>query len=242
MRAEEAGADVAATRLYRLARERRPDRRQPNDERGVAGADSVERCELCGAAIADAHRHLLDMSARRLLCACRACSMLFAHGSVGQQQLRLVPEEIRRPDGFEMDDATWAALAIPVDIAFFFLDTAARRTVALYPGALGVTESRLSLDAWHAIVRRNPVLAGLEPDVEALLVNRTRGAREQWLVPVDVCYQLAGLIRTHWKGLAGGEEVWRQLDLFFDDLRRRALGAAAPLPNVHSSLNMELTP
>ena len=64
------------------------------------------------------------------------------------------------------------------------------------------------------------MLGELEPDVEALLVNRTRGAREHWLVPVDRCYELVGLIRTHWSGFGGGSEVWEQVDAFFDRLER----------------------
>ena len=56
------------------------------------------------------------------------------------------------------------------------------------------------------------MLGELEPDVEALLVNRARGAREHWLVPIDDCYSLVGLIRTRWRGLTGGREVWEQID------------------------------
>ena len=49
-----------------------------------------------------------------------------------------------------------------------------------------------------------------------------RGARRQWIVPIDVCYALVGLIRTHWRGFTGGAEVWRELDKFFDGLDRRS--------------------
>ena len=42
---------------------------------------------------------------------------------------------------------------------------------------MGPTESLLELDAWQALEAANPVLAQMEPDVEALLVNRARGAR-----------------------------------------------------------------
>jgi hypothetical protein len=66
------------------------------------------------------------------------------------------------------------------------------------------------------------VLATLVPDVEALLVDRVRGARRQWIVPIDDCFALVGLIRTRWRGLTGGTEVWLELDRFFDDLDRRA--------------------
>jgi hypothetical protein len=59
-------------------------------------------------------------------------------------------------------------------------------------------------------------------DVEALLVNRARGARRQWLVPIDDCYRLVAVIRTRWRGFTGGKEVWLELERFFDDLDRRA--------------------
>jgi hypothetical protein len=62
----------------------------------------------------------------------------------------------------------------------------------------------------------------MEYDVEALLVDRARGARRHWLVPIDECYALVGLIRTRWRGLTGGTEVWQEIARFFDALDRRA--------------------
>ena len=41
---------------------------------------------------------------------------------------------------------------------------------------------------------------------------------------IDVCYELVGLIRMHWRGFTGGAEVWRELDKFFDGLDRRSRG------------------
>jgi hypothetical protein len=58
--------------------------------------------------------------------------------------------------------------------------------------------------------------------VEALLVNRTRGARRQWLVPVEDCYALVGLIRTRWRGFTGGREVWEEVERFFGALDARS--------------------
>ena len=43
------------------------------------------------------------------------------------------------------------------------------------------------------------------------------GAREHWLVPIDDCFRLVGLIRTHWRGLTGGREVWAGDRGFFED-------------------------
>ena len=121
-----------------------------------------------------------------------------------------------------MDDATWLSFQIPVGMAFFFHSTAAGRVTAFYPSPAGATESLLDLEAWDGLVGANPVLEELEPDVEALLVNRANGKREHWLLPVDRCYELVGLVRTHWKGFAGGDEVWEALGRFFDELRGRA--------------------
>jgi hypothetical protein len=83
---------------------------------------------------------------------------------------------------------------------------------------MGATESLLGLEAWEALEGANPVLRTLEADVEALLVDRARGARRYWIVPIDECYALVGLIRTRWRGLTGGAEVWQELGTFFDRL------------------------
>jgi len=133
-----------------------------------------------------------------------------------------VPERRLELDGFRLDDAQWAAFRIPVELAFFFRSSGVGRVAAVYPSPAGATESLLELEAWQDLERGNPVLLELEDDVEALLVNRAGGRRDHFLVPIDDCYALAGLMRTHWKGFAGGGEVWREIDLFFDRLRERA--------------------
>jgi Family of unknown function (DUF5947) len=182
-----------------------------------------EQCELCGEPLEPSlHRHLIDVVDRRILCACRACALLFDHRAAGGGHFKLLPDRSSCLDGFDLDDELWNGLAIPVELAFFFHSTAAGRVVAFYPAPVGATESLLELDVWQELVARNPVLERLQPDVEALLVNRTRGAREHWLVPVDRCYELVGLIRTHWRGFGGGPEVWAEVDGFFERLRRDA--------------------
>jgi hypothetical protein len=99
--------------------------------------------------------------------------------------------------------------------------------IALYPSPAGPTESLLSLDTWSDIVQSNPVLNEMEADVTALLVNRVGQGRtsqpaEYYLVPIDECYKLVGIIRAHWHGLSGGTEVWREINTFFGALKRRA--------------------
>ena len=200
------------TRLQALAQRR--DRRD--------APEPQERCDLCAEPIAPDHRHLLDLESRRLLCACRACSILFDRSGAGGGHYRLVPDRVRLVPDLELDDVTWQAFQIPVDLAFFFHSSAAGRVVAFYPSPLGATESLLDLDAWVELVAANPVIAGLEPDVEALLVDRAQGRRAFWLLPVDRCYELVGIVRTHWKGFGGGSDVWTALDEFFDGLRSHA--------------------
>lgn len=181
----------------------------------------VEHCELCGEVIAADHSHLIEPASHHLLCACAPCAMMFANRADGRY--RAVPMRAQVLTRFQMTDAQWDELLIPIGMAFFFRSTAADRVIALYPGPAGATESQLRLDAWDELVAANPVLGDFEPDVEALLVNRVEGAREYYRVPVDQCYGLVGLMRSHWRGLSGGEEAWTAIHEFFEGLRKNAL-------------------
>ena len=181
-----------------------------------------EVCELCGEVIPPEHRHLLNVSSREIMCSCRACSILFYEEAASEGRYRLIPDRYLFLEDFEMGDAQWESLRIPVDMAFFFYSAPAERVVAFYPSPMGPTESLLKLGAWEELEKANPVLKGMERDVEALLVNRARGAREHFLVPMDKCYSLVGLIRMHWRGFSGGQEVWEEIRRFFEELRERS--------------------
>ena len=116
---------------------------------------------------------------------------------------------------------------IPINMAFFFQSTPDNRVVALYPSPGGPIESVLSLDSWHEIVQDNLALNEMEPDVEALLVNRIAqsrgaGAAEYFVAPIDECYKLVGLIRGSWRGFSGGTEVWRAIGNFFAGLKEKS--------------------
>jgi len=213
---------LASTRLHRLAQQRATG---TTASTATAAPDTEERCELCNAPIPAVHRHMLELSSRELVCACRPCSVLFDRDGAGGGRYKLVPERRLRLDAFAIGDLAWEELRIPVDMAFFFYSSAAERVLAYYPGPMGPTESQLELDAWRDIERENPILAELEPDVEALLVNRVGEQHGHWLVPLDDCYSLVGLIRTRWKGLSGGKQVWQEIERFFADLDHRSRGA-----------------
>jgi hypothetical protein len=180
-----------------------------------------ERCDLCAEPVPEEHSHVVNLDSRAILCACRACYLLFTHEGAAGGRFRAVPERYLRDPGFRLDDAQWDALQIPVRMAFFFHNSAMERTVAFYPSPAGATESLLPLEAWEEVVAANPTLASLAPDVEAVLVRRAAAGFESYLVPIDACYQLVGLVRLHWRGFDGGEEAWREIDGFFDRLRQR---------------------
>jgi hypothetical protein len=183
---------------------------------------TAERCELCGNALPEAHRHLLELPPRTLLCVCRACSILFDREAASQGKYRLIPDPVRFLEGFRMSDAQWESLRIPVDMAFLFWDSPTGQVAACYPGPMGAAESFPGEEIWNELRSENPALAAAAPDVEALLVNRIRGARDCYLAPIDDCFRLAGIIRMHWKGLGGGEQVWEAIGQFFGSLKERA--------------------
>jgi hypothetical protein len=196
---------------------------EESEKAAKAAAEAAqEHCDLCGEPIPPEHRHLLEISTREMMCACRPCSILFDKEAASEGRYRLVPDRRLFLEDFEMSDAQWDSLRIPVDMAFFFYSTPAERVVAFYPSPMGPTESLLKLSAWEELERCNPVLEGMDRDVEALLVNRVRGARDYFLVPMDECYSLVGLIRTRWRGLSGGREVWEEIERFFEELRKRS--------------------
>jgi hypothetical protein len=183
-------------------------------------AEKLERCEWCGVGLGAEHRHLLEMGTRTIICACDPCALRFQ--AVVDGKYKLIPRDARIVTEFQMGESEWEDLALPINLAFLYYDTPAGKVTALYPGPAGVTESLLGLGAWDELVRANQVLAGMERDVEALLVNRVGEARDYFIAPIDVCFELVGLIRIHWRGLSGGTEAWREIGRFFERLRVRS--------------------
>jgi hypothetical protein len=188
-------------------------------------ASRAERCELCSAELIDDHPHLVELVSRQILCACDACALLF--DGTERSKLKRVSRNIRFLPEFEMTDSEWNNLVIPINLAFFFHSSIEGRMVALYPSPTGAVESLLPLDSWSAIVEKNPVLGLLQSDIEALLINRIDRSEEgipaqYYIAPIDECYKLVGILRSHWKGLSGGAEVWVEIEQFFADLSARS--------------------
>jgi hypothetical protein len=180
---------------------------------------------LCSLELASIHQHLLEPTSRKLICACDACAILFSNQ--GQSKYKRVPRRVRHLADFRLSDSQWDGLMMPINMAFFVRSTPQARVMALYPSPAGATESLHSIDTREDIERENPALLEMEADVEALLINRIGHSRgfsnpEYYIVPIDECFRLVGLIRSRWQGLSGGAEVWKEIGQFFGGLKDRA--------------------
>lgn len=180
-----------------------------------------EACEMCGEVLADDHPHVVDLDERGLLCVCRACYLLFTHEGAAGGRYRAVPDRYLYLPDFALDGSQWDALQIPVGVAFFFRNSRLGRVAAFYPSPGGATESLLDLEAWDDVTARHPALGDLAPDVEAVLLRHSEEGSECYIVPIDACYELVGIVRKHWKGFDGGAEARAAIDAFFGSLRDR---------------------
>ena len=187
--------------------------------KGAATEPASDTCEMCGVALPEDHDHVVERGRRALVCACRACALLFdADRQNPENHARArVSRRIEKDADCLLDDAEWSALGIPVSVAFFVARAGGAMT-ACYPGPAGVIESPISADAWARVVAKRPRLAKLAPDTEALLICRHAERAAAHLVSIDLCFELAGLLRHHWKGLSGGVRAWTEVATFFDRL------------------------
>jgi hypothetical protein len=183
-----------------------------------SAAASLELCDLCGKELDHDHRHLLHLVDRRILCTCESCLALRG----GEPELRPTGTRTVWLDDFVLSDELWASFGIPIGLAFFIDSSASGGIVALYPSPAGATESELAIETWRDLRTENPVLMGLEPDAEALIVNRMADPPKHAIAPIDECYRLVGMIKVNWDGISGGTGVERAIDSFFAELEERA--------------------
>src|SRR5258707_3008595 len=113
----------------------------------------------------------------------------------------------------------WGRFQIPIGLAFFMRSTVTGGVVAFYPSPAGATESELDLEAWGELVRRNPVLEELDPDAEALIVDRLSDPHRYVIAPIDECYRLVGLIQMRSEGISRCAALEQALPEVFQVLR-----------------------
>jgi hypothetical protein len=215
-----------------------------------------ERCEFCATPIPGEHGHVADLEGSSLMCACRACYLLFTHSGAsmgrpaghpqagpGRGRYLAIPDRYRSDPGRPLSLAEWDSLEIPVGLAFFLQTSRGAGVTAFYPSPGGATECELNLEAWARIAAEHPLLAAAAPDVEAILISRSRPRElpadgqpdsdqpdvEAFLVPIDACYELAGRMRLLWRGFDGGAEARQSIAEFLDRVRQRSrdIGKAA---------------
>jgi len=179
---------------------------------------------MCAKSIGAEHQHVVGLENRSLMCTCRPCYLLFTE-QAANMRYKAVPDRYLSFPDFAFDQGAWDDLQIPVGLTFVFRNSVEDRVVAFYPSPAGATESELSLEAWDRMVSANPQLDLLLPDVEALLIYRDEHGKGDFhcvLVPIDICYELVGVVRTYWKGFSGGDEVWAAVDDLFERVRARS--------------------
>jgi hypothetical protein len=179
-------------------------------------------CELCAAPLDDRHRHVLERDARVLRCACRACALLFEDAHAGRYCA--VPERVLVDRAWAPARAEWAALGVPVGLAYVVRARDGKHRV-YYPSPAGAVEGADGDErAWSDFAARSPLVAALRPDVEALVVRARRGVDEVecWLAPIDVCFELTAAIRRTWRGFDGGDDARRAIEAVFASLNVRA--------------------
>jgi len=112
-------------------------------------------------------------------------------------------------------------------LAFFFFNSSLGRTVVFYPSPAGATESLLPLETWEELVREHPRLATLKPGMSKRFspgngLRRRINLPAAFIVPIDACYELVGIVRRTWKGFHGGEEAWQAIAAFLQRPSRAA--------------------
>jgi hypothetical protein len=196
------------------------DLRPGRDERPARAA---ERCEMCGTDVPPEHGHIADLEGASLLCGCRACYLLFTQEGASHGRYRAVPDRYLVDFGRVMTPAQWDQLDIPVGLAFFLhTSRAGGELTGFYPSPAGATECRLDLQLWARLVEDYPLLGEPAADVEAALISRSDTGVEYFLVPIDACYELAGLMRLNWHGFDGGTEAKASIAAFLAKVRQRA--------------------
>lgn len=190
----------------------------------AAAAEVPERCELCSTQVPAGHGHIADTEAASLLCACRACYLLFTQPGGPRRRYAAVPDRYLGDPGASLSPSELDQLQIPVGLAFFLRTSRDGQLAGFYPSPGGATQCELDLAAWRQLADAHPLLAAAADDVEAVLISKDgpAGGAEYYVVPVDVCYELAGAIRLSWRGFDGGAEAREHIAAFLARVRDRA--------------------
>jgi len=195
----------------------RPRKLNPEENKSN-GTEATERCDFCSKTIPPDHRHFADLNNMKFMCACEVCTVLQAE----KGEYHPLPQRYQYLEDFEMPEEVWAQLKIPVNMAFIVYNSDQERPIAFYPSPAGSMESELQIGSWKNLKQKYPALATIAPDLEGFMINRLDKPHEHFIVPIDYCYTLIGLIRMTWQGIHGGEKMRDTVRQFFKTLKQRA--------------------
>ena len=190
--------------LRRLMREPRArDRRRASGP--GPGTEPDTTCELCPVGIGEQHRHLIHLAERRIVCVCATCWALRS----GDGDYRRSATGSRGSNGFVLTDEQWRRSRSRSGSAFFMISSVSGSVIALYPSPRG-DGVRARPARWAKVCAANPGFE-LEPDAEALIVNRLGGPPQCLIAPIDAAYGLVGVVKASWEGISAGavERRWR---------------------------------
>lgn len=179
-----------------------------------------EICDLCELPIPPKHRHLLHLEERRIVCVCGTCWAIRS----GDAEYRPTGNRTVWLEDFNLPGDLWASFQVPIGLCFFFNSGSVNSVIGMYPSPAGATECELYLEAWEELKELNPVLEGLETDIEALMINRLSDPPQYAIAPTDRAYELVGIVKAKWEGISGGPELKKAVEAYFDDLRLASKG------------------
>jgi len=192
---------------------------------GGARARSRSGASFCGQLLPARHSHVVHIERRNLLCACRPCFLLFSSAGAAGGKVKAVPEEVFDLGEGVFSQAQWTGCRSR-SISRSSSSTALSAAPWFSIPARREPPSRCCRSNVEELVREHPRLATLSQDVEALLAWQRSETSDQpsaaFIVPIDACYELVGIVRRTWKGFHGGEEAWQAIAAFFSALRARA--------------------
>ncbi len=188
----------ALARLIRSAGERRPPEPVPG-----------EHCDLCQEQVPDEHRHLYDTDGGEVLCACRACSLLFAgeeaaQGATGWCRGAASASRRSTRPAWACPSAWRSSCPPPTARSAAHYPSPRATRCGGGPGGLGRSRGGL------------PACASCAPTWRRCSSTR-HGGRAALDRPVDDCHRVVAIVRREWR-MSGGDRVWPAVEQFFAGL------------------------
>lgn len=175
-------------------------------------APQPSHCDVCGDALPQEHVHLSIHGQRALRCACVACGSAAHTGGWQRVDTHLWPVDL------SIENTLWMSLGIPINLAFLLHRPGDADPVALFPSPAGLTETPLPMAGWQAVLSAGAERLQLGA-TQAILAWRLSSPHRYYVASLDVCYEIAGLLRVHWRGLAGGPAAQLLLDRLIKERR-----------------------